>query len=148
MSRLLAATLIAALVSPGCSDLFRTKTEPTTVSVQMLGGTWASVSSATTTTDACTTFRWTVTSIGENTAAGTFSATCLGTLQVTGQASGVLTGQTLAWTVTATASGPGVTSCAIALSGSATFEGNQIRVPYSGTTCLGPVSGTEILRKP
>ena len=29
----------------------------------------------------------------------------------------------------------------------ATFDGAQFRIPYSGTTCLGPISGTEILRK-
>jgi hypothetical protein len=27
------------------------------------------------------------------------------------------------------------------------MQNNQIRVPFTGTTCLGPVSGTEILRK-
>jgi hypothetical protein len=24
---------------------------------------------------------------------------------------------------------------------------NEITIPYSGTTCLGPVSGTEVLKK-
>jgi hypothetical protein len=43
---------------------------------------------------------------------------------------------------------PGVSeTCAIALSGVATLETDKIRVPYSGTTCVGPVSGTEVLRR-
>jgi hypothetical protein len=36
----------------------------------------------------------------------------------------------------------------VALAGAATLEGTQVRVTYTGTTCLGPVSGTELLRKP
>jgi hypothetical protein len=34
------------------------------------------------------------------------------------------------------------------LSGTATLESNgQIRIPYTGTTCMGPVSGIETLKK-
>jgi hypothetical protein len=59
-----------------------------------------------------------------------------------------LSGTIVNWTATATAAGAGVpTGCAISLAGTAVFEGSQIRIPYSGTTCLGPVSGTEILGK-
>jgi len=35
----------------------------------------------------------------------------------------------------------------VSLTGTAELGVNSIRVPYSGTTCLGPVSGVEILNK-
>ena len=51
---------------------------------------------------------------------------------------------------TATATGPGIPNCPISLTGTGAVEDNNrtLRLPYSGTTCLGPVSGTEVLRKP
>jgi hypothetical protein len=72
----------------------------------------------------------------------------MGNMQVSGSATGTLSGSTINWSANATATVPGVPSCPIALSGTATLEANnQIRIPYSGTTCLGPVSGTEIIKK-
>jgi hypothetical protein len=51
-------------------------------------------------------------------------------------------------TATGTANIPGVPGCAFSLSGTGTIVDNrEITIPYSGTTCLGPVSGTETLRK-
>ncbi len=146
----LAAVLVAALTSVGCTDLPFTQSSTTTPSatgVQALSGSWASVSSTTTLPNTCTNFRWTVTDITGNTVSGTFTATCLGSLQVVGTANGVLSGSTLTWTATAVGTSPTTPDCPISLSGTAEFDNNQIRVPFSGTTCLGPVSGTEILRK-
>jgi hypothetical protein len=146
---LLAATVLAALLAASCFEfLTQSKTSPSSTGVDGLNGSWASVSSATTLQDTCTDFAWTVTDISGNTASGTFSATCLDTLQVTGTASGTLSGSTVTWTASGTATGPGGTACPVSLSGTATFDGTQIRIPYSGTTCLGPVSGTEVLRRP
>ncbi len=112
-----------------------------------MAGSWSSVSSATSLTDTCTNFHWAITDISGNTASGTFSATCLTDLQVAGTANGTLSGTTVTWTAVATGTAPGGVSCPITLAGTATYDGTQIRVPYTGTTCLGPVSGTEILRK-
>jgi hypothetical protein len=42
---------------------------------------------------------------------------------------------------------PDFPSCNVALTGTAELGVNSIRVPYSGTTCLGPVSGVEVLNK-
>jgi hypothetical protein len=48
----------------------------------------------------------------------------------------------------ATATVPNVPVCTISITGSATLEpNNKIRIPYQGTTCLGPVSGTEIISR-
>jgi hypothetical protein len=146
---LLAATVIAALLAAGCFEfLTGSNTSPSSSGVNGLSGAWASVSSATTLQDTCTNFTWSVTDISGNTASGAFTATCLGNLNVTGTASGTLSGSTVNWTATGTATAPDGTECPISLSGTATFDGTQIRIPYSGTTCLGSVSGTEILRRP
>jgi hypothetical protein len=51
------------------------------------------------------------------------------------------------WTGTGTATAPDLPSCAISLSGTAELGTDSIRIPYSGTTCLGPVSGVEILKR-
>ncbi len=53
----------------------------------------------------------------------------------------------LTWTATATAVVPGITTCPISLSGTAQLVGDVIQIPYSGTTCMGAVSGTETLKK-
>jgi hypothetical protein len=148
--RTLAAILLAALAGAGCNiikDVTQPSPTPSATGPDALSGTWASVSSTTTLQNTCTDFKWLVTSVQDTTGTGTFSATCLGDMAVTGTASGVLSGTTLNWTATATGTSPTVSSCDISLNGTATFENNQIRVPFSGTTCLGPVSGTEILRK-
>ena len=47
----------------------------------------------------------------------------------------------------AIATTPDIPSCNVALSGTAELGVNSIRVTYSGTTCLGPVSGVEVLNK-
>jgi hypothetical protein len=88
-----------------------------------------------------------VTQTSGNTATGTFSATCFGNVNVSGNASGSLNNNVLTWSAAATAVVPGVTNCAIALSGTAQMVGETIQIPYSGTTCLGPVSGTQTLKK-
>ena len=79
---------------------------------------------------------------------GTFSATCMGNVQVNGSASGSINGNTITWSATATGTVPNLPPCQIMLSGTATLEANnKIRIPYAGTTCLGPVSGTEVIQK-
>jgi hypothetical protein len=65
-----------------------------------------------------------------------------------GSATATISGSSIAWTGTATASVPGNNACAVALSGTldVTATGN-LSVSYAGTTCLGAVSGTETLSK-
>lgn len=146
--RLLIVAVSAVFFNAACFEfLQKGKTSPTDYTVDFLGGTWKSVSSQTSVLDTCTNFTWTVTEKSGNTGAGTFTATCLENLQVSGQASGVLVGDTVTWSATATGSSPGFPDCAMTLSGAALLEGDQIRIPYTGSTCIGPVAGTEILRK-
>jgi len=153
--RFLIVPILAALAGAGCSFNHESKTtSPSNAAAQVLGGVWGTTQSfpglgSGSVQDACTNFKWQVTDFSGSTGSGTFSATCLnGALNISGTARGILSGTTVNWTATATATGPGVTTaCAISLAGTAALEGNQIRIPYSGTTCLGPVSGVEFLGK-
>lgn len=146
-----AALAAAAAVSAGCFDFSRNASSilgPTgsELAVTTLGGTYRSISSIPT-ADSCTNFAWSVTEKTSNSAKGNFSASCQNnTLQVAGTAEGTQTGNNIAFLVNATAVSSGV-SCAISLSGTAVIETNQVRVPYTGTSCFGSVSGTEILKR-
>lgn len=147
----LAALAAIAAVSAGCFELSRNATSilgPTgsELAVTTLAGTYRSISSIPT-ANSCTNFAWTVTEKTANSAKGNFSASCQNnTLQVAGTAQGTQTGNNIAFLVNATAVSAGV-SCAISLSGTAVVETNQVRVPYTGTSCFGNVSGTEILKR-
>ena len=149
MKRSLSVVIVTAIVAAGCFKV-DTKTTPTN-SASSLSGTWASIESlpgaSGSLLQSCTNFRWAVTEYTGTTGAGTFGATCLGNIEVTGSARGTLVGTTVNWTANATGTMAGGPSCPIALSGSATLEADRIRIPYAGTTCLGPVSGTEVIKK-
>jgi hypothetical protein len=144
----LAVMLATSLPGQGCLDMFKNSpTTPTAVTAEAFDGSWASVATSTA-SQTCTNFQWAVTSVTLTGVSGTWSALCYGTVQVSGTAAGTLDAGKLNWTATGTGTAPNVGSCPVALAGSATLEGSQIRIPYSGSTCLGPVAGTEILRKP
>ena len=145
MKRCLSLVLVAAVVSSAC---FKVSTTPSSTS-QMLGGTWVSVESVPggSLSESCTNFKWAVTEFTGTTAKGTFSARCFGNVDVAGSAQGTLNGSTVTWSAAATGTSAGQPPCSIALSGTATLETDRIRIPYTGTTCLGSVSGTEIVKR-
>ena len=125
-----------------------TLTGPTVAGVNALMGNWTSATASVIPAAAsCTDFKWNATEQTSSSAKGTFSASCAGDLKVAGTATGTLNGTVIDWAANANASAPGITSCVILLSGTAELGVESIRVPYSGTTCLGPVSGVEILKK-
>jgi len=145
-----AFTLILAVSGQSCLDSF--KSNPASPSVPATGtaaftGSWASVATSAI-QETCTAFQWSVTSVSLTSASGNWSAKCWGNVAVNGTASGTLEGTQLTWSAIGIGAVPSSGSCPVALSGTATLEGNQIRIPYSGTTCFGAVAGTEILRKP
>jgi hypothetical protein len=116
--------------------------------VEALIGSWQSATAnVLPSPSSCTDFKWTPTQQSPTSAVGSFSASCAGGLKVSGTAAGTLNGTTVTWTANATASTPDIPSCNVALTGTAELGVNSIRVPYSGTTCLGPVSGVEILNR-
>jgi len=119
---------------------------PSTTGIGALLGNWTS-SNLVPSPGTCSDFKWNVTQQTGNSASGTFSATCAGDLKVSGTANGTLAGSIITWNALANATVPGLPSCPITLSGTAELGVDSIRVPYSGDTCLGRVSGVEVLRK-
>ena len=144
-----ASALAVAVAAAGCTSFEHTSTttSPTSAGISALIGTWASASSATPAGSTCSDFKWNATEQTATSAKGSFSATCAGELKVSGTAEGALSGAGITWTANGAAQAPLVPSCAITLTGTAELGTNSIRVPYSGDTCLGKVSGVEILNK-
>ena len=112
-------------------------------------GTWQSVddTSIVPAASSCSNFHWSATEQTATSAKGSFSATCAGGLAVQGTAQGTLSGTTVTWNAAGTASTPTIASCAITLQGTADLGVDSIRVPYSGNTCLGPVTGVQVLNR-
>jgi hypothetical protein len=142
------ATCALAAGCIGYESKTTTPNSPTSTTVDALVGTWKSAStSIIPSPSSCTDFTWTPAQQSPTAAMGSFSATCAGGLKVSGTAGGTLSGTTITWAATGIATTPEIPSCSITLNGTAELGVNSIRVPYSGTTCLGPVSGVEILDK-
>jgi hypothetical protein len=96
----------------------------------------------------CDNVQWTIASQTSTSIGGQFSASCSGGITIAGTASGQLVGSTLPVTVNGSANLPGGVTCPFALSGTGQIGTDaSITIPYSGTTCLGPVSGTQTLRR-
>ena len=125
-----------------------TVTSPSGTTIAALMGTWASASAGVIpSASSCADFKWNATELTPTAAKGSFSATCAGNLKLAGTAEGTLSGSTITWSAAGNAAVPSLPSCAITLNGTAELGVNSIRVPYNGTTCLGPVSGVEVLNK-
>lgn len=139
---------IAAVMTAACFGFERksTVTAPTTSGMAALMGSWTS-STAIPSPASCTDFKWNVTEQTPTSARGAFSATCANEIRLSGTAEGTLSGSIVNWKAQGTANAAGVVSCPFSLSGTAELGVDSIRVPYSGDTCAGRVSGVEILRK-
>ena len=146
---LVAMLSVSALAATGCIGFERKSslTGPSASGTNAFMGTWSSANIIPS-PGACTDFKWDVTEQTSTSAKGNFSATCANDLKLSGTAQGNLTsGTTLSWSATGNATALGLVSCAISLTGTAELLIDTIRVPYSGDTCLGKVSGVESLRK-
>ncbi len=146
------SAIVVSAASVGCvgyESKTTTPSSPTTgTTVNALVGTWKSAStSIIPDPNSCTDFTWTPTQQSATSAVGSFTATCAGGLKASGTAGGTLSGTTITWSGQAIASTPEIASCPVSLSGTAELGASSIRIPYSGNTCLGPVSGVEILNK-
>jgi len=144
----LSFAVLAAAATAGCIGFEHSSsvTGPSASGISALMGSWSSAS-VIPSPSSCTDFKWNVTEQTSTTAKGSFSATCANDLKVTGTAQGTLNGSTIVWNAVGNANAPGLPSCAITLNGTAEIGADSIRVPYSGDTCLGKVSGVEVLRK-
>jgi len=140
---------IAAAAAAGCTGFEResSPTSPTAAGNNSLLGSWTS-SQLIPTPSTCTDFVWNVSEQTATSAKGTFTATCPGDLKFTGSALGAFnTPTTIGWSAQGNATAPGLTSCAITLTGTASAGTDAIIIPYAGDTCLGKVSGIETLKK-
>ena len=139
----------AAALTAGCTSLEHKSslTDPSIAGNNSLLGNWTS-STLIPTPSTCTDFKWNVTEQTTSAMKGSFSASCPGDLKFTGTAEGSLSSPTtIQWSAKGNATGPGLTSCAMSLTGTASISTDSIIVPYSGDTCLGKVSGIETLKK-
>jgi hypothetical protein len=140
---------LVATVAAGCTELEHKSslTDPSIAGNNSLLGNWTS-STLIPTPSTCTDFKWNVTEQTPSSMKGTFSASCPGDLKFTGNAEGSLTSPTnIRWSAAANATAPGLSSCSLNLTGTATLGTDSIIVPYEGTTCLGAVKGIETLKK-
>lgn len=142
---LTAMAVALSMATAGCIEFTQKTTTPST-SLSSLAGNWTS-GNIIPAASSCTDFKWNVSEYTGSSAAGSFSATCAGNLKLEGTARGNLVGSLINWTAAGLATAPGLPSCAITLAGTATLKDDTIEVPYNGQTCLGAVSGTEILRR-
>ena len=93
----------------------------------------------------CGNFRWEVTSQTATQVAGTFTADCAGDVTVRGNMTGQLQGTTIPIVLSGelTRAGEG---CPFSLTGTGTqIDSQTFHLTYSGTTCLGPMQGTNTL---
>ena len=145
---ILASALALAVVAAGCTSFEHTTTTtgPSSTGVAGLMGTWASASSVIPSASSCSDFKWNPTEQTATSARGSFSASCAGGLTVTGTAQGTLSGTLITWSAEGDSTTGGV-ACRVTLTGTAELGASSIRIPYSGDTCLGKVSGVEILNR-
>ncbi len=155
MTRIIRAGVLSlALFSGACAGIEQSGTllAPTGSAgsaTPSLLGTWASNPLVGLAASSCSAFSWQITSQSGTSLSGTFSATCANGISATGTASGQVTGSDVPYTVTGTATVPGFASCPFSISGTARIENSDtLRIPYSGSTCLGPLQGEETLRRP
>lgn len=148
MRVLVLTTFVVAQSTGGCLSSLKdaiptgTSGEP---AMEAFSGDWGSIA-ASAASNACTDFSWRVTDVTITGATGEWSARCLTAIPVNGTATASVVDGEVRWTATGAGTIEGA-SCPVALAGASGLANGQLRISYSGTTCLGQVSGTEILRK-
>lgn len=97
----------------------------------------------------CGNFQWNITEQTTTSLAGSFSGVC-GAILVQGSGTAQLNGEVVTLLVSGQASASGViTTCPFSLNATGQLQGQDaIDINYSGSTCFGPVQGSETLRRP
>ena len=147
----IALILIAASSSAACfdtfKDLFSSPTEPSkTGDIRSYLGTWNGAA-GTPSAQSCAGLQWKITSQTGGQASGDFSATCADGVSLTGTMTATHGETSIPWAASGTAT-KGATTCPFSMTGSGTFQGtSNIVVNYAGTSCNGPVSGSETIKR-
>jgi hypothetical protein len=154
MTLLRTALIIALAVgSTACFDMFKnifnSPTEPTEENddVRSYLGTWSGPATVAPVAQSCGGLQWKITSQTGNQVSGDFSATCADGVTLAGTMTATHSETTIPWAATGTAT-KGAATCPFSMTGTGTFQGtSNIVVNYSGTSCNGPVSGTETIKR-
>jgi hypothetical protein len=147
-----AIVLALAIGSTACFDMFKnifdSPTSPSDAEegVRSYLGTWNGPTAAPA-AQSCGGLAWKITSQTGNQASGEFGATCADGVSLAGTVTATHSATTIPWAATGTAT-KGGTSCPFTMTGTGTFQGtSHILLTYSGTSCNGPVSGTETITR-
>ena len=153
--RLLKTALIIALAvgSTACFDMFKnlfsSPTKPTDTNngeVRSYIGTWSGTT-VTPAAQSCGGLTWKITSQTGNQVGGDFAASCADDVKLAGTMTATHSETSIPWAATGTAT-KGATTCPFNMTGTGTFQGtSNIVLNYAGTSCNGPVSGTETIKR-
>ena len=149
--RKIALIVALAVASTACGQLFKSilgsPTEPTkTGDVRSYLGTWTGTTVAPV-AQSCGSMLWKITSQTGGQASGEFSATCADGVTLAGTMTATHGDTSIPWAATGTAT-KGTATCPFSMTGTGTFQGtSNILLNYAGTSCNGPVSGSETIKR-
>jgi hypothetical protein len=148
----IALILSLAVSSTACGQLLKnilgSPTEPGNNSdVRSYLGTWTGTSTVAPAAQSCGSLLWKITSQTGGQASGDFSATCADGVTLTGTMTATHGETSIPWAATGTATKGSVT-CPFSMTGTGTFQGtSNIALNYAGTSCNGPLSGSETIKR-
>ncbi len=145
------ALVVSSTACYGLDNLFNkspTSASDSSSTVRSYLGTWIGPTlTSFPTTSSCGSVQWKITSQVGNQISGDFQAACAGGINLAGTIVASTSDTSIPWAASGTAT-QGSTSCPFNLTGTGTFQGtSNIVVNYAGTTCLGPVSGSETIKR-
>jgi hypothetical protein len=147
-----ALILTIVLASTACGQLLKnilgSPTEPSaTGDVRSYLGTWTGTTTAAPVAQSCGGLLWKITSQTGGQASGEFSATCADGVKLAGTMTATHGETSIPWAATGTAT-KGTATCPFSMTGTGTFQGtSNILLNYAGTSCNGPVSGSETIKR-
>ncbi len=147
----IALVVTAAASSAACADmvknLFSSPTEPSSAGeIRSYLGTWAGPA-ITPAAQSCGGLQWKVTTQTGGQASGDFSATCADGVSLAGTMTATHGETSIPWAATGTAT-KGTATCPFSMTGTGTFQGtSNIVVNYAGTSCNGPISGSQTIKR-
>ena len=147
----IALVVTAAASSAACADMFKnlfsSPTEPSSAGeIRSYLGTWAGPA-ITPAAQSCGGLQWKITTQTGGQASGDFSATCADGVSLAGTMTATHGETSIPWAATGTAT-KGTATCPFSMTGTGTFQGtSNIVVNYAGTSCNGPISGSETIKR-
>ena len=148
----IALIVTLAVASTACGyetlkNLFTSPTEPgNSGDIRSYLGTWAGTTVAPV-AQSCGSLQWKVTSQTGGQASGDFTAACADGVSLAGTMTATHGETSIPWAATGTAT-KGTETCPFSMTGTGTFQGtSNILVNYAGTSCNGPVSGADTIKR-